>query len=475
MSVVSQSSLLLAITLILNLVAVAYIARRGDDGFRIRLLILLNYLLDNVLSGLVHVLRLSRDRGFYEALAGNPPGAGTGLMTASWSALVGLVGLALGTLAHRRGVSRELVRADQFVSWPAWRRSSALAVSGLMLVVCGLSWLKVRAVTADVNGRIIAVGGGNARFVTLAGWLQWAVTLGALALLSRKAHLRSKVWNAVVMLLGVGIIVITQAWSGGRSTLLFAVLPLLAIVLPLTGRVKWPMLGIGGGALGGMIWYLTLQRAKESAGSTDLWGLVDWQWGRFSMGAWAARYAEEHGSVQGETFLSAALALPDALLHFVGIALPLEGIRSMVEITGESLRGSNEMIYIVPGFTAELILNFGIVGVFVGYYLLGRLAAFLADRFRYSVFELERVLIVFVATIVVFSTLVAAAEAFFLTLFMDGLPLFALAIWERWSARRTLARGEVPRSHESGYFRPAIAETSGGEMSDEGPQPTRAH
>ncbi|MGO4957014.1 hypothetical protein ACTQ49_07040 [Luteococcus sp. Sow4_B9] len=449
MTLVHQSTLLLVSTLAFNLLAIGYIARRGDDGFRIRLLILLNYMVDNVISGLVHVLGLSEDRGFYEALSGNPPGAGSGLMTASWAALLGLTGLFLGTLAHRRGVQRDLVPESKLVSWPSHRRGSALALSMLMLAVCGLSWIKVRSVTADVNGRIIAVGGGNARFVTLAGWLQWAVTLLVLTLLARQKSTRNHIWNAFVMLFSLALIVITQAWSGGRSTLLFAVLPLLAIVLPFTGKVKWPMLGIGGGALGAIIWLLTLQRAEQSAGSTDMWGLVDWQWGRFSMGAWAARYVEEHGSVQGETFLSSLLALPDALLHFVGIALPLENIRSMVEITGASLRGSNEMIFIVPGLTAELILNFGLVGVFVGYYLLGRLAAMLADRFRYSVFEMERVLIVFIATVVCFSTIVAAAEAFFLTLFMDGLPLVALAIWERWEARRTLASDSAPRSEEA--------------------------
>lgn len=437
MSLVHQSTLLLVASLVFNLLAVAYIVRRGDDGFRIRLLILLNYMVDNVLSGLAHVLRLSSDRGFYEALAGNPPGSDSGLMTASWAAIIGLVGLFLGTMAHGKRVYRQPLPASRLYSWPYRRKTAALALSLCMLAVCGLSWVKVRAVTSDVNGRIIAVGGGNARFVTLAGWLQWAVTLLALALLSRSKGTRSHLWNAGVMLGSLALIVITQAWSGGRSTLLFAALPLLAVVLPFTGRVKWPMLGLGGGALGGIIWYLTLQRVEKSAGSTDIFGLIDWQWGRFSMGAWAARYVGDHGSLEGETFLSSLLALPDALLHFGGVALPLENIRSMVEITGASFRGSDEMIFIVPGFTAELILNFGLVGVFVGYYVLGRLAAWLADRFRYTAFEMERVLIAFIATVVVFSTIVAAAEAFFLTLFMDGLPLFALAFWERFDARRS--------------------------------------
>lgn len=436
MTLVTQSQLLLVVTALLNVAALVYFWHRGSDGFRIRFLILVSYFLDNVLSGLVHVFGISRDRGFYDALTGSPTGAGSGLVPASWACLLGLCALIVGLLPRRAHGPRR-ASTSALLSWSATHRRPALTVGIVMTLVCAAAWVKVRAVTADTQGRIIAVGGGNARYVTLSGWLPLGITLVALCLMKRQNTLSAHVWNALVMLGAVALMVVSMAWSGERSGLVFSVLPLLAIVWGLTGRVRWPMLGVGVVSLSLLIWQLTQIRSAGGAGSSgvDLATLIDWQWGRFSMSAWAFRYIDLQGTVHGETLISTLLAVPDQLAHFAGVTLPYENLRTMVEITGQSFTGMSELIYIVPGYTSELIVNFGMAGVVVGYLVLGLLNAWLADLYRNSRFELQRVLIVFAATIVCLSTIVAATEAFFQELIMGGLPLFVLAWWEYRSLR----------------------------------------
>jgi len=430
MSVVGWTLVTLIAAGLINLAAIAYQIHRRRDGMWLRTVLLGNYFIAYVLSGLSHTLRWSHTRGFYEALSGSPPGEDSGLLNAGVMTLIGLIAMVIG-VSYRR--SRDpAVMIDYALAQRYPLRSGAVAV--LLLVICGVAYVRISGVVSDLqSARVIAVGGGSARYVFLAAWLPWAVLLLALVLASRRSTASARAWNVLVLGLSVVAIGITQSYDGGRATLLVAAFPLLALLLPRLGRLRAPAIVVG--ALG-IATFVTIQtQLRQDTATVDFWGLVDWQWGRFSMIAWADSWSRTHGFLHGETFVSGLLAVPASLVHFIGASLPVH-TTSMVEVTGYALRGTSDAIFIVPGLTAELFANFGWLGVVVGNFVVGVVTARLSDRARVTRYEQERALIAFVASAVVISGPVAQFEAFFLQLLLTGMPLWVLWLVERMLFQR---------------------------------------
>lgn len=418
--------------------AAVYFWRRGGDGLFLRVILIGNYLVSYVISGMVHVWRLGESRGYFDALAGVPAGEGYGLVAAAAATTVGLLALIIGLIP----ISQRTRRHSHVVSLGRTSRLS-LMVGGLLLVITVAALLRVRGVAAALDSdRIIAVSGGEARFVALAGWLPWAVALIALALVIRTRTTTSAWVNTLILLVSVATILASTMWNGGRAQLVFTVFPLIVAMYPYLGKIRLPLIGAGCLALIPVVTVLTLGREGNptAPGRLDVGGLIDWQWGRFSMVAWADRYASIHGGIlEGETIIRGLFAVPNAYLHLLRLDVSFGG-RSLVEITGEWFRGTSEQIFIVPGLTAELLLNFGMVGVAVGYLLLGWITGRLADWFRDTPFEWTRILIAYLATIIVFQAPVAQFEALFQTIFTDLLIVGPLIILERILYRRERGR-----------------------------------
>lgn len=415
--------------------AAVYFWRRGGDGLFLRVILIGNYLVSYVVSGMVHVWRLGESRGYFDALAGVPAGAGYGLVAAAAATTIGLLALIVGLIP----TSERTHRHSHVVALGRTSRRLSLIVGGLLLVITVAALLRVRGVAAALDSdRIIAVSGGEARFVALSGWLPWAVTLIALALVIRTRTVTSAWVNTLILLVSVATILASTMWNGGRAQLVFTVFPLIVAMYPYLGKIRLPLIGAGCLALIPVVTVLTLGREGNptAPGRLDVGGLIDWQWGRFSMVAWADHYASIHGAIlEGETIIRGFFAVPNAYLHLLRLDVSF-GDRSLVEITGEWFRGTPEQIFIVPGLTAELLLNFGMMGVAVGYLLLGWITGRLADWFRDSPFEWTRLLIAYLATIIVFQAPVAQFEALFQTIFTDLLIVGPLIVLERILYRR---------------------------------------
>lgn len=417
----------------LCLLAILHLHRRGGDGLFLRQLLLVNYFVSYVLSGIIHLQYWGTSRGFYDAMAGSPPGSSGGVVPAAIATAVGLVAVIVGLLPARRSPA---VPTAAFALGGTHPRLS-IAIGVVVSLIAGAALVRVQGVAAQLNAeRIIAVSGGEARFVTLAGWLPWGLCLIALGLASRQTP-RRHWWNAVVLVTAVSAIAMSLMWSGSRAGLLFSTFPLLVIMVPLVGRLRTPLILLGSVALAIVVASETLSRqtGPVTSEALDVWSLIDWQWGRFSMIAWADHLTQVHGMLDGETIIRAVFAVPNALLHFLRLDVQFGG-RSMVEITGAYFRGSSEQIFIVPGLTPELLANYGMLGVGVGYLMLGLLSGALADWYRDTPFEWTRLWLAYLATVIVFQAPVAQFEAFFQSIVTESLPLVALMALERLARRR---------------------------------------
>ncbi|MDO4920110.1 hypothetical protein [Kocuria sp.] len=442
MNPVAGALLLLTASAIVGVLALIHVRTRQVDGMNLRMWMLLNFLLANVVSGFAHVLGWSKDRGFYEVLTGDPVGSTSGLSTAAWATFLGSCALWAGLVVPRPrlfaasrsagSIPRRSLIPENLYSFAAAHRIGVGGIALILAAAGAVGLVRVMGATTDqTGGRIIAVDGGNARYAFLAGWLPWAVTLLVLALASRRRAPGPSVWNTVLLVSGLGALAVSATWNGGRAEIAYVAFPLLALMLPRINVLRWPFVAVGAVAFAGYIVFTTSNRVGAT---TDPWSFIDWQWGRFSMAAWASNHTAIHGSLHGETVWSALLNVPLSLLHFAGV--PAENpFRSMVQVSGFDLLGGEDQIYVVPGFSAEMLLNFGMLGVVVGYFLLGLLSAVVSDAYSRSRSETNRVLLAAVGSTLVFQGIVGQLESFEVFLTLSILPLWGLWIAERLFAR----------------------------------------
>lgn len=448
MNPIATAIALLIAAALVGLITVVHVGTRHVDGMNLRLWMAINFQVANVLSGIVHVLRWSNERGYYEVLSGQPLGASSGMVTAAWATLLGSCALWAGMVMPRPKILARRWRdrpsalpaaarsPEQLYSFAASHRLTVGGAATILVAAGAFGLMRIIATTAeDVGGRIIAIDGGNARFAFLAGWLPWGVTILVLVLASRRREAGAAVWNTLILIAGLAGLVVSSMWSGGRAEIVYTAFPLLALMLPRIAVLKWPLLVTGAAAFVSFVLVTTSQRVGAT---TDPWSFVDWQWGRFSMGAWASQYVDVHGSLEGETVWSGLLNVPLALLHFAGVGVE-SPFRSMVEISGFSLLGDSELIYIVPGFTAEMILNFGLGGVVIGYLILGMLASAVADAYARSTSESTRLLLAAFGSVLVFQCIVGQLESFGTFMTLAILPL-----WGLWVAEKIFGRAGSP-------------------------------
>ncbi|WP_058954509.1 O-antigen polymerase [Kocuria rhizophila] len=435
---VAATVLLLSASVVVGVLALVHIWTRRQDGLNLRTWMVANFLLANVVSGFAHVLGWSKERGYYEVLTGDPVGSSSGLLTAGWATFLGSLALWAGLMVPRPRLfpvrdSRKLVPPRPLVPENLYSFAAAhrITVGGLALVLAGAGALGVSrvmgATTDQTGGRIISVDDGNARFAFLAGWLPWAVTVLVLTLASRRRQPGPSLWNTALLVGGLGGLALGGSWNGGRAELVYAAFPLMALMLPRINVLRWPFLAAGGIAFTAFLIYTTSRRV---GGTTDPWSFLDWQWGRFSMSAWASNHTAVHGSLGGETVWSALLNVPLALLHFAGINAD-NPFRSMVKVSGYDLLGGEDQIYVVPGFSAEMLLNFGLVGVVAGYFVLGLFSAVVSDAYSRSRSETNRLLLATIGSTLVFQGIVGQLESFEVFVTLSILPLWGLWVAER--------------------------------------------
>lgn len=419
-----------------------HIARRLGRALNFRSMLLINYILVNQVSGIVHLSQIQgASRGYFDATAVTDPAI---LETAIVSSTVGLVLLCVASL-HGLPLPPDRGLTEPTAPWtlPTERRA-AWTLSAVLAPLTLFSMLQIQQYVSDLDAtRVISVAEGYARYSFISGWFVWVVALATIAAVSGKAG-TSKLFVLVVAGAAMIAIVTSLAWSGGRSVIIVMALPLLLVLLPKLDGLKWLALPTAVAAATSYILSVTETRSIGSGSQLATW--LDWEWGRFSLMGFAKQHVDAHGYLLGETFFAGILNVLFGAFRLIGIGIPNPPLRMSMNITGAELLNSSTAIHIVPGLNAELYMNFGILGVAVGYYFLGRLANWTDSKFVSSEGAILKLLYAYIGTLIVFRTISADSGSIYSYLLYTGFPLLAIAFVSRqWRKRAALRASQQGR------------------------------
>ncbi|AMY52603.1 hypothetical protein A3L23_01252 [Rhodococcoides fascians D188] len=441
-----SASVLLAASA-LGFMAIWRIGKSLERQVNFRSALLLMYIVVNNISGTVHLMGLSKTRGFVDLTSspGGDYGAGAfgAVVLASLGTVVLSAVLLTGLRAHNIQNDRSNHRLD--------RKETRIAlVLALMLippsVPAVISIQQYVATTAAT--RVVALDGGLARISFLAQWLTWGIGFLAIYLISRTSSTMI-LRRAGILSCAVALTVLSLNWTGGRSIVVIMSMPLLVAILPTLGKLrKWTVLIFVVGAIA-YIASITSTRLEgfRTRDSADIWAFFDWQWGRFSILGFANQYVEQNGLLYGETIYYGLYYVPYGVLKLIGLGDVLPLPRSSMEVMGGEIFGDPSVTYLLPGFTAEYYMNFGSVGMLSALAVLGMLVARLDDLFRRQTSMLRRFCFAYLGTVAVFCTIPAQSGALPSYLFFTGLPVLAVLFLTRPRTGDNLEsnRAENPR------------------------------
>lgn len=409
------------------------------SALNLRSVLIVVYVVVNPLSGVVHLLALRPDsRGYYDILSQR--GTASLLVPVLFTAL-GLVALLAATRIRRpiseRAAPRQLVSRDR----------KFLLVTGLVLLPFTVqATLQINNYAGTVDSeRVVALTGGLARVGFLAQWNVFALSFLALWLCSSWWG-RSEARRVVVLGTTLVLIALSLSWSGGRAIVLIMGLPLLLSQLEFVRRLKWPLAVVLSVAAFAYTAVLTNTRALANRGqSFNVLDAIDWQFGRFSMLGFANEYVSGAGEglLAGSTFLAGALTVPNAILSLLGLpTVPTPP--SSTELSGQFFLSTDDLVYIVPGFSAELFMNFGLFGAVLGYYLLGRIVALVDDRARCSRSTLQHYCLSYVGVVLIVCVIPSESRAVYNYLLFTGLPVIVAYAYSTLRSGRSSYSAVLP-------------------------------
>lgn len=415
----------LGIFSIAGVAVAAATARRTHRLLNFPTLVIFIYVVTNLVSGIAHLLKISDTRrGYFDTGLWLTPAQldhvvliqAVGLIAICSGVLWGLpTGVAKGASQRRTGLS---IRDRAILP-------SAIAV---LLPVSLWASLQVSEHVATLGiDRIIAISGGMARYSYMSHWLVWAISLSVIWLTSRRTN-NHETWRVFALSVGVTAIAASLQWNGGRSIILVMTLPLILVLLPRLRRSKWVAGPVG--LTIGILYVIQIsenRNTRYSGSGTSLVEWLDWQWGRFSMLGYSVKYVDDNGLLWGETFAAGAIRFVDGVLRLAGLQPINAELRSSTNIAAESLLNSSADIYIVPGMSAELYMNFGMAGIFLGYFVLGWLCSWADAGFVRSATPVTQLAWAYVGTLLVFRTIPVDSASAYSYLVFSGAPLLMLA------------------------------------------------
>lgn len=428
-------------------VAVAlHIARRLGRFLNFRTLVILNYILVGNISGLVHLANVRNSpRGYFDMLS-VPESV---VSIASFGTGMGLIALCIACSRRLPLSPPQPIQDDVHRIWLFEKEKRILIwTTAILLPLTVYSTIVVLNYAESVDAtRIISVSGGNARFSFMSGWFAWAVSfIAILAVAGRRGQ--NRIYVLAVSGIAAVAIVMSLMWTGGRSVIVVMAAPLILVLMPKLRGVRW--LAVPAGITGATAYIVSVTEARTTGRSFNIVSWADWEWGRFSMLGYAHQHVEAHGYLWGETFLSGVVNVAFGAFRLLGIPLSNPDLRISTQLTGDDILGDSSKIYIVPGMNAELYMNFGVAGIFVGCYILGLFANWADSRFVSAKGPLVKLVYSYLGILLVFRTIAADSGSIYSYIFYTGVPLLVIGIY---SARfRSRAKFNRIRSH-SGRIR----------------------
>jgi hypothetical protein len=387
----------------------------------VKVFIILNYILIQPISGILH-LSGSSSGGFYDLLAGDSSEP----LIATVNCILGLIALCIACM--QAAVPDRKRNVGVHTLWLT--RSETLVILVALVLITGPAWNALQSMNSYVEEvnvvRVISIDGGLARYGVIANWLVWIISFVALLLVGREVSPHPLV-SLTVVSASVLLIVASLSWTGGRSIALLLAAPLILIMLPRVRTVGWLLFPIIVVFL--FLNALTLAQTRSDALSTgqgvSIANWLEWEWGRFSLSGFASDYVEKNGLLYGETFWAGITDMVIGPLKLFGFLVPDLGLRASMEISGDELLGNSNRNHIVPGLNAELYLNFGLPGVLVGYYILGRIGGLVDIWISRAAGTLELFALLFIGVVLVLRTISADSGSVYYYIFYIGLPVLA--------------------------------------------------
>ena len=305
-----------------------------------------------------------------------------------------------------------------------------LVFAAVTLLIGVIGWSNLSLALSPEAARTIAVSDGAARFAFMSHWMAWGLTLIACALILSG---RLRPWQAFAVLgLCVLLIIASLSWTGGRTVGLVFSLPLMMMVgAKLASYRKIFAVTLLCALTTYIITLSDLRKQGRAFAGFDVAEALDWEFGRFSMVGFSIESSSVHGYMLGETFIASLIQALSGIPKLLGLEPIEDGLGTITEYTGEMLLGNSDITYIVPGLTAELYLNFGVFGVAVGYFLLGRVARSIDYRRSDQVSFCEHLLLCYISVLMALCLINAQSGAFIGYLIFSGAPLIALVVIER--------------------------------------------
>jgi oligosaccharide repeat unit polymerase len=367
----------LAIAVLISLLSITLIVQSARAAGTIvdgRALAWASFTLAYPLSSVAHlILRDSGPRGFYDLLRSRGAPLLDDVYVSLLLIVVAMIGLWLGLGWQRRSHAESrhsLVRVDVDLLVPYGGLLTAVGLVGTLVLATSQGSLMEGLMTID-RGRFI--GGGQAKFVFMSGWLSWGAVFLLAPALSRRRFASD--WSFFLVIAGVSVVLILNLyWTGGRAFAAAMLLPMLFLirkVVPdrLTVAVVCVALLVVGYAV-----IATVARASSQVvlNESDLvLDVFDWQMGRFSMVGMSVEFVRTNGFLLGSTLLHGFVNALNAPLVLLQASPPFEAPAGYTSVIGGYLTGDATVNAIVPGTIAELYANLGVAGVAIGYFLLG--------------------------------------------------------------------------------------------------------
>jgi oligosaccharide repeat unit polymerase len=375
------------------------------------------------LSGVVHLAAMGSHRGYFDLLNYSSDYH----VQANLVTVVGLLFLVLGS--NKKTFVRS--RTVSTVETPLSGRDQLIAFLFIYCLIAPLAiygMVRVGEVAGNFeNARVIELRGGTARFGFMSHWVAWVVTVSAIYVIN-KIQSRHSVLVLIILLCAVGAIGVSLAWAGGRSILLVMSFPIIMYAMPRLQSLRAP--SIAGGALALLIYVIVISETRSSSffsgRGVDLGNWLDWEWGRYSIIGTSAEYVRSRGFLYGETFVSGLLAVILPILSVVGVDGPSTGMLTSTNITSLMLFGNYNFIHVVPGFSAELFVNFGVVGVAAGYAVLGRASWWVDSRLHQASSAFQKIFLYYIGSLLVFRVMPTGFSSFLFYLLYSGGPLLLI-------------------------------------------------
>lgn len=402
------------------------IARIKGSALNISTILIANYLLIYQVSGIVHFLGRT-DRGYFDLLSRS---VDEQLYVTGMSCL-GLAALCWGCWPQKRERPVDLAKYSVF-----WLGGDVkIAAIWIMAIIFPPSLYAASTMQQYVSDtgavRVISVEGGLARYAFMSHWLVWVISLLVLLVVGS----RSRAGTAKTLLvLSLGVIGIAAAlsWTGGRSIVMLMTFPLILTIIPRIHNARIPALVVG--ALCFLVYLTVISQVRASSyrfvQEVSYASMVDWQWGRFSMLGFALQYTDTDGLLWGRTFLDGILLTLRGLAQLAMIKLPDWQIISATSIATKTLTHS-AVSFIVPGVGAEAYINFGLLGLMILLFAIGRIARWIDRQIALSENVLQRFSYAFIGAVLIFRGIALDLSGSYQFLIYSGAPVMVCLAFAR--------------------------------------------